>query len=123
MKKIIYVFLSCMLFISCSDDDTITNMQNETLVADFSFEYETINESAYLGIENYSEGATTFSWDFGNGNVLTDEVPNFRFLSHGIYDVKLTVGNDLGETDSIVKTVNVLCLFGGGSIGVEHSDN
>jgi PKD repeat protein len=123
MKKIMYLFLSCVLFISCSDNNEETSGQNESLVADFSFDYETINESGYLGIENNSEGATTYTWDFGNGNVFTDEVPDFRYITHGIYDVTLTVGNDLGDTHSIVKTVNVLCVFGGGSTGVEHSDN
>ena len=118
-----YLFLFGVLFVSCSDDYEEISEQNESLVANFTFESETINESGSLGIENNSEGATTYTWDFGDGNVITNEVPDFRFITHGIYDVTLTVGNDLGETDSTVKTINVLCLFGGGSTGVEHSDN
>ena len=119
MKKFGFLLLTCMLFISCSENNDEPGEQITPLVADFSFEFETIDENSFMGIENKSEGATLYTWDFGNGNVYTDEIPDFRFLTHGIYDVSLTVENDLGETQSITKSINVLCVFGG---GIEHSE-
>lgn len=121
MKKLAFLLLTSVLFINCSDDNDVASDQKTPLVADFSFEFEIIDENSFMGIENKSEGATSYTWDFGNGNVFTDETPDFRYITHGIYDVSLTVKNDLGETQSITKSINVLCVFGGG-VGIEHSD-
>lgn len=138
MKKILFLAFSALLFIACSKDQEIVeqdgtlledniDVQDDTdtdipLVADFTFGSDVVNESDDLGITNLSTGATSYTWDFGHGNVFQDEVPDFKFLSHGIYEVTLMVRNEAGEMASVTKSIDVLCVFGGGTYGVEHSD-
>lgn len=135
MKKILLLTAVSFMLFACSKEEQsvdATNLSQETpglsddvtvvpLVANFDFVSDTVSESDDLGIVNLSTGATSYEWDFGLDNQFTDEVPDFRFLSHGIYDVKLTVWNNQGESHTTFKTINVLCVFGGGTGGTEHS--
>jgi gliding motility-associated-like protein len=46
-----------------------------------------------LSLENFSIGARTWQWDFGDGTTSTELNPSHRFAARGIYTVKLTVWN------------------------------
>ncbi len=48
-------------------------------------------------------GATTWNWDFGNGNVSTLENPVASYIKSGSYTVQLIV-SDGGDFDTLVKT-------------------
>jgi len=129
MKKYLLLLLTISFFISCSkDDDTSSELENSVqeenipLVADFKFQSETISENDDLNIENLSKGAVTYQWDFGDNQIFTSEVPDFKYFAHGIYYVTLTVTNEKGEEDSVTKTIDVLCLFGGGNHGVDEAE-
>jgi len=49
----------------------------------------------------------TFSWDFGDGNMSTDQSPINTYMNAGAISVTLTVDRN-GMTDMITKTVNII---------------
>ncbi|MCK4747095.1 MAG: PKD domain-containing protein, partial [Bacteroidales bacterium] len=65
--------------------------------------------------ENLSIGGTNYTWDFGDGNVVTTAVPdpqthtfiNNDFVNPQDFDVSLLVENDWGCTSEAIKTVTV----------------
>ena len=54
-------------------------------------------------IYNYSEGALTSHWDFGDGETSTMREPIHLYGSSGRYRVLLTVTNEFGCTDTVSK--------------------
>ena len=61
--------------------------------ADFSFE---VDESE-VTFTNFSTGADSYLWDFGDGNSSTEENPVHTYASDGDYNVILTTTNECGE--------------------------
>ncbi|MTI28933.1 PKD domain-containing protein [Fulvivirga kasyanovii] len=64
-----------------------------------------------LYIKNNSFGATSFFWDFGDGNTSEDDEPVHYYEEEGEYDIMLIAINENGCRDttrreSIVKTIN-----------------
>ena len=57
--------------------------------------------------QNTSENATTYSWDFGDGQTSTEENPSYTFSSAGTFEVQLTAFNDCecSETTSLTVVV------------------
>jgi PKD repeat protein len=69
--------------------------------------------SAYSGcpplVVNFADttpGATSWYWNFGNGNISTKPTPSASFLNTGTYDVKLIVTTAHGK-DTVTKNVRV----------------
>ncbi len=60
-----------------------------------------------IQFENQSLGASFFDWDFDDGNYSTAEQPENRFESMGLYNVRLSVINDFGCTDTAYTNVSV----------------
>jgi PKD repeat protein len=52
---------------------------------------------------NTTASATTFFWDFGDGNTSTLMSPSHTYLANGTYTVKLIAGNCKG-VDSLIRT-------------------
>lgn len=50
----------------------------------------------------------SYEWDFKDGNTGSGEIVNHTFSSIGNYDVRLTVTDDKGATDSTTKTITVM---------------
>jgi parallel beta-helix repeat protein len=72
------------------------------LKAEFSYIPETpeINETIYFTDESSDpSGGTIVSWywDFGDGNISTEQNPTHQYESEGYYTVNLTVTNDNSE--------------------------
>lgn len=130
----LYLVIVVCLFFSCSQNEeefvedsplTIekpTNNLEEPLTADFDFNTLIINEQDDIGVTNLSTGATSYEWDFGNGTKSYNKIPDFKYLIHGTYYVRLKVKNDKGEEASVKKSIEVLCLFGGGIHTTEESE-
>ncbi len=51
--------------------------------------------------------ATSYSWDFGDGQTSTEKNPSHKFEQAGNYTVKLTVTSDKGATATAERTVTV----------------
>lgn len=55
-----------------------------------------------VSFTNTSSSASTYYWDFGNGNTSTLESPTNVYVNAGAYDVKLIATNSGGVSDTIM---------------------
>ena len=65
---------------------------NDVPTADFTFD----QIGTTVIFTNTSDGATSYLWDFGDGNTSTEEDPVHVYATEGFYDVTLTAFNDCG---------------------------
>jgi parallel beta-helix repeat protein len=102
------------------DDDsakTITKKNIEILnvepIAQFSYssDLETITIEASVNFNDYSKDLDGtieyFKWDFGDGATSTEKSPKHQYATKGVYNVKLTVGDDDGATSIVERLVTV----------------
>jgi gliding motility-associated-like protein len=52
-------------------------------------------------------GATSWSWDFGDGGSSSAQNPSHLFTSNGLHTICLTASNSMGCADSVCYTINV----------------
>ncbi len=57
---------------------------------------------------NSSTGATSFEWDFGDGNTSTDESPTHVYAEAAEYTVTLVATNDSNLSTTLTQTINIL---------------
>ena len=69
-----------------------------------------INET--ISFTNFSENATSYSWDFGDGNTSTVEHPTHSYSSAGTYEVTLTAKGE-GGTDSNTNSIEIIVTLSG----------
>ncbi len=97
--------MTLMIFVSC---DELTGTDDEDPTADpiASFQF-TVDETEFLKVtfSNFSQNATSYSWDFDNGESSTEESPVYTYPEAGTYDVTLTATNALGVTASKTETI------------------
>lgn len=73
-----------------------------------------------LYTSNLSFGATTFLWDFGDGNASTEFRPEHTYGAEGIYSISLKVLNDFGCSDS-TKLLSAVSVRKGGQVLVPNA--
>jgi hypothetical protein len=71
--------IALFTFSACNPDDDVTDKDPVA-----SFQYE-ISEDNYLEVAftNYSENASSYAWDFGDGNTSTEENPTHEYAEVG----------------------------------------
>lgn len=97
--------------------ETIKACGTEPALADFDL----IKLGTKVSFIDSTQNATKYLWDFGDGKVDTVSNPVHEYATGGNYQVKLVASN-FCNSDTIVKTVNVLSLESifpksGGNIG------
>ncbi len=91
-------------FTACSSDDDETPPEP---IASFQFEVSDDN-GLEVAFTNFSQHATTYVWDFGDGTgTSTEENVTYTYTDGGTYTVKLTVTNEAGS-DEHTKDVTVI---------------
>jgi PKD repeat protein len=50
---------------------------------------------------NLSSNATSYTWDFGDGNISTDPSPYHVYNSYGAFDIKLIAASSCGLSDTL----------------------
>lgn len=107
MKRTLNYFglwsLILLLFVACGDDDEGTPVEP---VASFQFEADASN-FLQITFTNFSQNAVSSAWDFGDGNVSTEESPVHTYDATGTYNVTLTVVSASGATASKTEEVQV----------------
>lgn len=94
----------------CSSRVTKTIGVNATPVADFSADKtESCSAQLQVNFANLSQGATTYSWNLGNGVNSSTANPTTTYNSPGVYNVSLTVTSAAGcrntkKVDSLIVT-------------------
>jgi PKD repeat protein len=72
-------------------------VQNGLPVVDFSAD----NSTGSVQFTDLSQNATSWSWDFGDGETSTDESPLHTYSAAGNYTVTLTASNENGSVSKI----------------------
>jgi len=97
--------LSIIAFLpSCEDDDP--EPVPEDPVASFQFEVSEDNWQM-VTFTNFSQNATSYSWDFGDGNSSTEENPTHEYEEAGEYEVTLTASNEVGATSTFSENIEI----------------
>lgn len=74
-----------------------------------SFQY-TISTTNFLEVtfSNFSQNATSYMWDFGDGNTSTEANPVHVFAADGTYEVKLTAVNADGDQSTKSESISLM---------------
>ena len=98
-------------FCSVGNQEIIILEPNQ-VIADFSFLKDTIDITATGNVKvyfkNQSVGATSYSWDFGNGDTSNVESPYANYNNYGTYDIQLKAFNDSLCEDIINKQIVII---------------
>lgn len=76
-------------------------------IADFSYEINSCKGS--VSFTNQSTNATTYFWDFGDGNTSTLENPTHEYAQGGTFTIKLVASKN-SCPDTLAQTVQVISL-------------
>jgi PKD repeat protein len=104
LKVLSVLFLSSLVIAACNKDDD--NPEPADVIASFQYEISAENWSDVV-FTNYSQNASTYAWDFGDGNTSTEEGPTHSYAAGGTYEVMLTATGEAG-TASKSETINVV---------------
>lgn len=102
------ILLLGVLFVSysCGDEDEDDVQPTADPVASFQFAVDSEN-FLQVSFSNFSQNATAYSWNFGDGNSSTEEAPTHTYQEAGTYEVTLTATNDAGASASRSETVTL----------------
>jgi len=106
------LFLSLVLglFIlgSCSDDEGTGGGSTPSVdpIASFQFQIDATDFNT-VTFSNFSDNADSYGWDFGDGNMSTEESPTHTYAGGGEYEVTLTATNSTTSHTSS-KTVSIV---------------
>ena len=76
-------------------------------VASFAPAAESVTAADTLRFRNTSEKASSYRWEFGNGQTSSEAEPSVRYFTSGDYTVRLTATNEKGKTRTTTQTINV----------------
>jgi PKD repeat protein len=88
----------------CEEERQIRMVVGEEIIPDFDIIQSNLcNEFPTVSIVNNTVGATSYLWDFGNGQTSTSRNPaNVSYNATGNYKIKLILGN-IACSDSLIK--------------------
>jgi peptidyl-prolyl cis-trans isomerase B (cyclophilin B) len=74
---------------------------------DFSFELPKETSPVEISFSNKTTGATSYYWDFGDGNTSTEVNPKHTFNYWGTYNITLSAYNSEGEVVNSIKPITL----------------
>lgn len=97
--QLLIPILAIFFVVGCGDDDPVPGGGDPDPNPIASFQYD-IDATDFLTVafSNFSQNATSHSWDFGDGNSSTDESPTHTYGAPGEYTVTLTSSNAAGAS-------------------------
>ncbi len=90
-------------------ENTVTQTDYITVITTPTPSFTSVNNLLTVNFTNTTTGATSYSWDFGDGNTSSDENPTHTYDDDGTYEVELTATNDCGSTTT-TETVVVVSM-------------
>lgn len=116
-KLVLLTMVSAIVFVSCVGDEMFrdelpgTNSKVDTVFPEANFSYASSSDDFRLiNFTNLATEASTYVWDFGDGNTSTDQDPSFTFEGEGTYAVTLTASD--GNSVVGTTTVDVIVVEG-----------
>jgi PKD repeat protein len=107
-NKIFLMAMFVAIFTGCKVDEPkvtkVPEVFNSSVTAEFSV---TVKQPMTIVLTNHSDGATEYSWDFGDGKTSSDKNPTHRYTNIGVYKVKLTARNIYNATSTYEKNVTI----------------
>lgn len=118
MKSIIMSMIIAALVVSCVGDELFrddlpgANSKVDEIFPSANFSYASSSDDfRIINFTNLSSEASTYSWDFGNGNTSEEQDPSFTFAAgEGTYPVTLTAVDGNGMTGAV--TIDVIVVEG-----------
>lgn len=102
---VVALFATTLLLNGCKKDDDVTPSVGNVVA---SFQYEaSLDNYLQVSFTNFSQNATSYLWDFGDGNTSTEKDPTHTFAAAGTYDVKLTASDGSGKSADRTETINI----------------
>lgn len=88
---------SIIAVVSNQDGSSSLEYTDAITVADVPFsEFDIIQDSENITVINNSSGATSYSWDFGDGTTSIVAEPSHTYVNTGDYEIILSATNDCG---------------------------
>ncbi len=87
------------------DEETTIEMVDVSCPATAGF-FPTAN-CLEITVNNFSDNAESYLWEFGDGNTSTEEAPVYAYELPGTYNISLTVTTPTGATDQTESEVTV----------------
>ncbi|NNE26148.1 MAG: PKD domain-containing protein [Saprospiraceae bacterium] len=97
--------MAITIFTSCGDDEEPMG-GNDTPIASFQLAVNPDNPLE-VTFTNFSQNATTFAWDFGDGNSSADKDPVHTYAAAGDYVITLTASNAAGQSAQRSENVSI----------------
>ncbi len=101
------VWLTITTADGCVDSTTLQVTVNPDPVADFSALPDTACLGDAVGFLNNSVGASSFNWDFGDGNTSTAISPSHTYTATGDHTVELIASTVFGCNDTVTALVYI----------------
>lgn len=101
------MILFSVLLTSCEKEESKPDP-----IAVFAMSNTSVGIDETIAFTNYSENATSYSWDFGDGNTSIDEHPTYSYSSEGTYTVTLTATGDGGK-DTKTQSIEIIATLSG----------
>ena len=107
LMLLVFSFNSCEFVDELPEANSQEDLTPPT--ANFSFTGgDTIDDFLVFEFANLSSSATTYQWDFGDGNSSTELDPTNTYPSEGSYTVTLTASDALGVVSTTTQTIEVV---------------
>ena len=103
LYKPLSIFLLILIASACSEDDPFP-----APLIDFYLDPEVVEVGVPVMFDNLTTNASSYEWDFGDGQVVTDISPTITFTSPGPVTVTLRAFTDDNQVDSLSQSFNVL---------------
>lgn len=102
LYKLLSIFLFSIIIFSCSDDDPLP-----VPLVDFFLDPAVVEVGVPVMFDNLTTNASSYEWDFGNGNVFTEISPTVTFTDPGDVTVTLRAFTEDNQVDSLSQTFRV----------------
>jgi len=104
--KIIFMMIMLSIIFNNCSKPADTKPAPAAPTADFTFSGANIPAPSTVAFSNASTNATSYAWDFGDGQTSTQKDPTHIFLNAGTFNVKLTATGD-GGSISVTKSITI----------------
>jgi len=105
-KIIFMMIMLSIIFNNCSKPADTPKPTPAAPTADFTYSGANIPAPSTVAFSNVSTNATSYVWDFGDGQTSTQKDPTHIFLAAGTFNVKLTATGD-GDSISVTKSITI----------------